>query len=79
MDRSDLIIAIIVIMLWGAIAYRHRQYLAGIFVQRALANPAAAEPFLNQLREARGRKLTARYKKRNQGGRLHIFFGRKEG
>ena len=35
MDRSGLIIAIVVIILWGLIALRHRQYLSGLFVQRA--------------------------------------------
>jgi putative oxidoreductase len=35
MDRSGLIIAIVVIILWGLIALRHRQYFSGIFVQRA--------------------------------------------
>lgn len=36
MDRSGLIIAIVVIILWGLIALRHRQYFSGLFVQRAL-------------------------------------------
>jgi len=35
MDRSGLIIAIVVIILWGLIALRHRQYFSGLFVQRA--------------------------------------------
>jgi hypothetical protein len=35
MDRSGLIIAIVVIALWGLVAFRHRQYFSGIFVQRA--------------------------------------------
>ena len=35
MDRSGLIIAIAVIILWGLIALRHRQYFSGLFVQRA--------------------------------------------
>jgi putative oxidoreductase len=35
MDRSGLIIAIVVIILWGLIAFRHRQYFSGLFVQRA--------------------------------------------
>jgi putative oxidoreductase len=35
MDRSDLIIAIVVIILWGLVALRHRQYFSGLFVQRA--------------------------------------------
>jgi putative oxidoreductase len=36
MDRSGLIIAIVVVILWGLIALRHRQYFSGLFVQRAL-------------------------------------------
>ena len=36
MDRSGLIIAIVVIILWGLIALRHRQSFSGLFVQRAL-------------------------------------------
>ncbi len=35
MDRSGLITAIVVIILWGLIALRHRQYFSGLFVQRA--------------------------------------------
>src|SRR4029077_8334728 len=35
MDRSGLIIAIVVIALWGVVAFRYRQYFSGIFVQRA--------------------------------------------
>lgn len=35
MDRSGLIIAIVVIILWGLVAFRYRQYFSGIFVQRA--------------------------------------------
>ena len=35
MDRSGLIIAIVVIILWAFIAVRHRQYFSGLFVQRA--------------------------------------------
>jgi putative oxidoreductase len=35
MDRSGLIIAILVVILWGVVAFRHRQYFSGIFVQRA--------------------------------------------
>jgi putative oxidoreductase len=35
MDRSGLIIAIVVIILWALIALRHRQYFSGLFVQRA--------------------------------------------
>jgi putative oxidoreductase len=34
MDRSGLIIASVVIILWGLIALRHRQYFSGLFVQR---------------------------------------------
>jgi len=34
MDRSGLIIAILVVTLWGVVAFRHRQYFSGIFVQR---------------------------------------------
>ncbi len=33
MDRSGLIIAIVVIILWGLVALRHRQYFSGLFVQ----------------------------------------------
>jgi hypothetical protein len=36
MDRSGLIIAVVVIILWALIALRHRQYFSGLFVQRAL-------------------------------------------
>jgi putative oxidoreductase len=35
MDLSGLPYAIVVIMLWGVVAFRHRQYFSGIFVQRA--------------------------------------------
>jgi hypothetical protein len=35
MDHSGLPIAIVVMIVWGLLALRHRQYLAGIFVQRA--------------------------------------------
>jgi len=35
MDRSGLIIAIVDVILWPVAAFRHRQYLSGIFVQRA--------------------------------------------
>jgi putative oxidoreductase len=35
MDRSGLIFAIVVMILWGVVAIRHRQYFSGIFVQRA--------------------------------------------
>jgi len=32
--RTGLLIAIIVAILWGILAFRHRQYFSGIFVQR---------------------------------------------
>ena len=35
MDRSGLPYAIVVIILWGLVAFRHRQYFSGIFVRRA--------------------------------------------
>src|SRR5579859_1493795 len=35
MDRSGLPLAIVVVILWGIVALRHRQYFSGIFVQRA--------------------------------------------
>jgi putative oxidoreductase len=35
MDRSGLIIAVVVVILWGVVALRHRQYFSGIFVRRA--------------------------------------------
>jgi putative oxidoreductase len=35
MDHSGLIIAIVVIILWGLVALRHRQSFSGLFVQRA--------------------------------------------
>ena len=35
MAPSGLPIAILVVMLWGIVALRHRQYFSGIFVQRA--------------------------------------------
>jgi putative oxidoreductase len=35
MDRSGLIVAIVVMILWGVVAFSHRQYFSGIFVQRA--------------------------------------------
>ena len=35
MDRSGLIVAIVVIILWCVVAFRHRQSFSGIFVQRA--------------------------------------------
>ena len=34
MDRSGLVIATVVVILWGISAFRHRQNFAGIFVQR---------------------------------------------
>ncbi len=36
MDRSGLPLAILVVILWGIVALRHRQYFSGIFVQRAV-------------------------------------------
>ena len=35
MDRSGLPMAIVVVVLWGIVALRYRQYFSGIFVQRA--------------------------------------------
>ena len=35
MDRSDLVLAIVVVILWGIVAFRHRQNFSGIFVQRS--------------------------------------------
>lgn len=35
MDRSGLVIAIVVIILWGLVALRHRQSFSSLFVQRA--------------------------------------------
>ncbi len=35
MDRSGLPLAIVVVILWGIVALRYRQYFSGIFVQRA--------------------------------------------
>jgi putative oxidoreductase len=35
MDLSGLPYAIVVIILWGVVAFRHRQYFSGLFVQRA--------------------------------------------
>jgi putative oxidoreductase len=35
MDRKGLPLAIVVVILWGIVALRHRQYFSGIFVQRA--------------------------------------------
>jgi uncharacterized membrane protein YphA (DoxX/SURF4 family) len=34
MDRSGLVLAIVVVMLWGIVAFRHRQNFSGIFAQR---------------------------------------------
>jgi putative oxidoreductase len=34
MDRSGLPLAIVVVILWGILFLRHRQYFSGIFVQR---------------------------------------------
>ena len=34
MDRSGLPIAIAVVALWGILAFRHRQYFSGLFVQK---------------------------------------------
>jgi hypothetical protein len=34
LDRTGLPIAIVVVILWGILAFRHRQHLSGIFVQR---------------------------------------------
>src|SRR6266446_5514387 len=34
MDRSGLVLAIVVVILWGILAIRHRQNFSGIFVQR---------------------------------------------
>ena len=35
MDRSGLPLAIVVVILWGIVALRQRQYLAGIFVKKS--------------------------------------------
>ena len=35
LDPSGMPVAIVVIILWGIVFYRHRQYFSGIFVQRA--------------------------------------------
>lgn len=35
MDRSGLPLAIVVIILWGTVALRHRQSFSGLFLQRA--------------------------------------------
>jgi putative oxidoreductase len=34
MDRSGLLLAIVIVILWGILFLRHRQYFSGIFVQR---------------------------------------------
>jgi putative oxidoreductase len=34
MDHRGLPLASVVLILWGILAYRHRQYFAGLFVQR---------------------------------------------
>ena len=34
MDPRDLPLALVVLILWGILAFRHRQYFAGLFVQR---------------------------------------------
>jgi putative oxidoreductase len=34
MDKRGLPVAIVVVILWGILAFRHRQYFSGIFVQR---------------------------------------------
>lgn len=34
MDRSGLVLAIVVVILWAIIAFRHRQNFSGIFAQR---------------------------------------------
>jgi uncharacterized membrane protein YphA (DoxX/SURF4 family) len=34
MDRSGLVLAIVVVILWGIVAFRHRQNFSGIFAQR---------------------------------------------
>jgi putative oxidoreductase len=34
MERSGLVLAIVVVILWGIVAFRHRQNFSGIFVQR---------------------------------------------
>jgi putative oxidoreductase len=35
MDHSGIPVAVVLVVLWAVIALRHRQYLVGIFVQRA--------------------------------------------
>ena len=34
MDRAGLPLALIVVILWGILAFRHRKYFSGLFVQR---------------------------------------------
>ena len=34
MDHRGLPLALVVLILWGILAFRHRQYFAGLFVQR---------------------------------------------
>jgi len=34
MDRAGLPLALIVVILWGILAFRHRKYFCGLFVQR---------------------------------------------
>ena len=34
MDRSGLVVAIVVVILWGIVAFRHRQNFSGIFAHR---------------------------------------------
>jgi putative oxidoreductase len=34
MDRSGLPLAIVIVILWGILFFRHRQHFSGIFVQR---------------------------------------------
>ena len=34
LDRTGLPLAIVVLILWGILAFRHRQYFSGLFVQR---------------------------------------------
>jgi putative oxidoreductase len=34
MDQRGLPLALVVLILWGILAFRHRQYFAGLFVQR---------------------------------------------
>ena len=35
MDPHGLALAIMVVVLWGILAFRHRQYFSGLFVERA--------------------------------------------